>query len=309
MSARHGSTVPNDLSGGYSRDGESPEWSDQFLNKEQHWSSSAERGAQAMDEPARATGKANSRRKGRKKEASIIAAVCAWIVEHQIGRSRWRGCSVPDALLTIYLGLATNLLSLLVLTHLCFPRSRRQTRKFFGLSYYNASSGQCTLGWDDIFLVFYWIVIFTGLRAAVMEYLLVPLAQRVGIGKKKEMVRFAEQAWIFIYYGACWSLGMVSSSWPHCSQPQKQWLTRVAVSPLHFGLLAEPSPTLGGLAQPRDDWPVQMVLSCTICLLAATDSRRQYRGAEERLSTDVHPPCHHLRFDIHELRLPSDESG
>jgi len=67
------------------------------------------------------------------------------------------------------------------------------------------------LGWDDIFMVFYWITVFTGLRAAVMDYLLVPLAQRAGIGKKKEKVRFAEQAWIFIYYGAFWSLGMVSS--------------------------------------------------------------------------------------------------
>lgn len=47
----------------------------------------------------------------------------------------------------------------------------------------------------------------------------------------------------------------------------------VAVSPLQFGLLAEPSPTLGGLAQPRDVRPVEMVLSCTICLLAATNSR------------------------------------
>lgn len=124
------------------------------------------------------------------------------------------GCSLLSALLTFCLGLATNLLSLLVLAHLCFPRSRKQTRKFFSLSYYNASSGHYTLGWDDIFMVFYWIIIFTGMRAVVMDYLLVPLAQRAGIGKKKEMVRFAEQGWIFIYDGAFWSLGMVSSSWP-----------------------------------------------------------------------------------------------
>ncbi len=60
-------------------------------------------------------------------------------------------------------------------------------------------------------MVFYWIVIFTGLRAAVMDYLLVPLARRAGIGRKKETVRFAEQAWIFTYYGVFWSLGMVCS--------------------------------------------------------------------------------------------------
>ncbi len=52
---------------------------------------------------------------------------------------------------------------------------------------------------------------FTGLRAAVMDYILVPIAQMAGILKKKEIVRFAEQAWIFVYYTAFWSLGMVGS--------------------------------------------------------------------------------------------------
>lgn len=103
-----------------------------------------------------------------------------------------------------------NLLSLLALTHMCFPRARRQTRKFFELSYYNASSGRYSLGWDDIFMVFFWIVVFTGLRVAVMDYLLVPLAQAAGITKKKDKTRFAEQTWVLIYYGAFWSLGMVN---------------------------------------------------------------------------------------------------
>ena len=58
-------------------------------------------------------------------------------------------------------------------------------------------------------MVLYWIIVFTGLRATVMDYLLVPLAQQFGIGKRKEKVRFAEQAWILIYYGVFWSLGMV----------------------------------------------------------------------------------------------------
>ena len=43
-------------------------------------------------------------------------------------------------------------------------------------------------------MVFCWIVIFTGLRAAVMDYLLVPLVQGAGVGWKKEMFKFAEQA-------------------------------------------------------------------------------------------------------------------
>ena len=68
------------------------------------------------------------------------------------------------------------------------------------------------MGWDDMFMVFHWIVVFTGLRVAVMDYVLVPLAEYAGIEKKKERVRFAEQAWIFLYPGAFWSLGMVSNA-------------------------------------------------------------------------------------------------
>lgn len=98
---------------------------------------------------------------------------------------------------------------LLALTHLSFPRARRHTRKFFQLSYYNSSSGRYTIGWDDLPLVFYWIVVFTGLRAAVLDYILEPLAGMAGIDKKKDKVRFAEQAWIITYDSAFWSLGMV----------------------------------------------------------------------------------------------------
>ena len=217
MAAKHGSTAFSNPSNGQSWDGETSEWIDQFVGNEQNSSSSAEPRGKVMIEPARPTRKANTRRKGKRKDASIIAVICAWIVEHQIGQS-WSRRLVPTGRVANgLLGLAANLLCLLVLTHVCFPRSRKQTRKFFSLSYYNASSGQYALGWDDIFMVFYWIVIFTGLRAAVMDYLLVPLAQRASIGKKKDMVRFAEQAWIFIYDGAFWSLGMVSSSWPERS--------------------------------------------------------------------------------------------
>ena len=48
-----------------------------------------------------------------------------------------------------------------------------------------------------------------------MDYVLVPLAQLAGIGKKKEQIRFAEQAWIFVYSSTLWSLGMVLLSDVH----------------------------------------------------------------------------------------------
>jgi acyl-CoA-dependent ceramide synthase len=111
--------------------------------------------------------------------------------------------------LTGLLGLAVNLLVLLGLTHLCFPRARRHTRKFFELSYYNRESGNYTQGWDDAYMVFYWMVLFTGLRASVMDFVLIPFARWGGVEGKKATTRFAEQAWLMIYASTFWSIGMV----------------------------------------------------------------------------------------------------
>ena len=104
-----------------------------------------------------------------------------------------------------------NLLLLLSLTHMSFPRARAHTRKFFELSYYNPSSGRYAKGWDDAAYVSCWVVVFAGLRVAVMEYIFSPLAEAGGIVKKKEKIRFAEQAWVFVYNSASWSMGVV---WP-----------------------------------------------------------------------------------------------
>lgn len=147
------------------------------------------------------------KRKSWRKNDSIWALVSQWIVEHQIGMKR--APRLLNSILLMSVGLAVNLLLLLAMTHLCFPRARRQTRKFFQLSYYNHSSGKYTLGQDDIFIASYWIVVLTGLRAAVMDYALMPLAKAAGIEKKKDRVRFVEQAWIFIYGAVFFSLGMV----------------------------------------------------------------------------------------------------
>ena len=58
-------------------------------------------------------------------------------------------------------------------------------------------------------MVAYSIVMLTGLRAATMDYILVPLAQLGGVTKKKDKDRFTEQAWVVIYDSFSWSLGMV----------------------------------------------------------------------------------------------------
>lgn len=45
-----------------------------------------------------------------------------------------------------------------------------------------------------------------------MEYALAPFAKYMGISKKKEVTRFAEQAWLVLYCTTFWSLGFVCAS-------------------------------------------------------------------------------------------------
>lgn len=59
-----------------------------------------------------------------------------------------------------------------------------------------------------MYLVAFWTVAFTGLRAGIMEYLLKPLARAGGITKSRSRVRFAEQAWLLMYCSISWTLGM-----------------------------------------------------------------------------------------------------
>jgi len=154
----------------------------------------------------------NGNRKAKRKEDGPMEIICRWTVKHQIGMCLL--CTHFSKIRTniLYSGLSINLLMLLFLTHACFPRVRNQTRKFFTLSYYNPDSGKYSLGPNDAWMVFYWVVVFTGLRAAVMDYVLTPLAKKGGIKKQKDQVRFCEQAWLFIYALLFWSFGMVGNA-------------------------------------------------------------------------------------------------
>lgn len=139
------------------------------------------------------------------KDEGVFAALCRWVVEHQIGN---RKAFALERQLTA-LGLSANLLLLHALNHICFPRARLYTRKFHLLSYYNPRTGKYAAGWDDFYMVLYSIVVLTGLRAAIMDYVLMPIAQAMGVARSKERVRFAEQAWLIIYDSTMWSLGIV----------------------------------------------------------------------------------------------------
>jgi acyl-CoA-dependent ceramide synthase len=122
-------------------------------------------------------------------DEGLIASLCTLICEHQIG-------------------ISLNLLTLLVLTHTFFPRARSHTDKFFHMSYYNPDTNMYGCGTDDLPFVLLWTVIFTGVRVAIMEYMLDPLARLGGIRTKKGLDRFKEQAWLIVYYTVSWSLGM-----------------------------------------------------------------------------------------------------
>jgi len=89
------------------------------------------------------------------------------------------------------------------------PRAREHTTKYFTLSYHNPESGEYGLGGKDGYLILFFIVLFTGLRAAAMEYILAPFARSWGISKRKDVTRFSEQAWLLVYYTVFWPLGMV----------------------------------------------------------------------------------------------------
>lgn len=127
-------------------------------------------------------------------------------------------------------GIALNLISLLFLIHAFLPEVRHHTAKFFRISYYNPSTGTFALGWDDIFFVFYWIIVFTGMRCAVMDYILTPLAAWTGMRSKKVKLRFAEQAWILLYYTGFWMTGVYimynSDYWLDLHALWKNWPIR-----------------------------------------------------------------------------------
>lgn len=123
-----------------------------------------------------------------------------------------QGIKFANRCASIRLGLSSNLLALLFLAHAFIPKARTHTNKFFHLSYFNPQSGNYAIGADDAYLISFFIVLFTGLRAACMEYMLAPLGRSRGISKRKDLTRFTEQGWLFVYYSVFWTMGAVSSA-------------------------------------------------------------------------------------------------
>lgn len=101
------------------------------------------------------------------------------------------------------------MIALLFLAHFFIPKARAVTHKFFHLCYHNPDTGKYGAGIDDGHLIALCIVLFTGLRAWTMEYVLAPIAKSQGISKPKDLTRFSEQAWLLVYYCFFWPLGVV----------------------------------------------------------------------------------------------------
>jgi very-long-chain ceramide synthase len=89
------------------------------------------------------------------------------------------------------------------------PRARVLTSKFLTLSYYNPRTGSYGVGKDDGYLIFFFVVVLTLLRAALMEYVLAPFAKSQGITKRKPIVRFSEQGFLLFWGAFIFTLGTV----------------------------------------------------------------------------------------------------
>jgi acyl-CoA-dependent ceramide synthase len=102
---------------------------------------------------------------------SIGGMLCKAMVEHQ-------------------LGISLNLLLLGALTYLLFPTLRERVGAFFTLQYPTGTPGEFSTGPRDIYIVAGYVVLFTAMRAACLDYVLLPLTGMLGIKQKKTKVRY-----------------------------------------------------------------------------------------------------------------------
>ncbi|PWI64978.1 hypothetical protein PCL_08337 [Purpureocillium lilacinum] len=101
-----------------------------------------------------------------------------------------------------------NLLTLLSLLHIYLPWARPYTSQFFTLSAYNPTTGKYATSSGDLCFVTFFVVVSTGLRASAIDRVLRPLGRRWGISKQRAAVRFAEQAWLWLYSSSSYYLRM-----------------------------------------------------------------------------------------------------
>lgn len=151
--------------------------------------------------------------------------------------------SIKQLFLDNQAGIVFNLVALLYLTQLLIPRARPFTRPFWSLSHYNPTTGKYAVGSNDIYYVFYYLVLFTGLRDGLMNGVLGPLGRRWGISKTKDVERFAEQTWMICYYCLFWPLGVYiwysSPYFLNMAELWTDWPSREITGTMKFYFLAQ----------------------------------------------------------------------
>ncbi|KAM0339581.1 hypothetical protein ACHAPU_010881 [Fusarium lateritium] len=151
------------------------------------------------------------------------------------------GVSVKQWLINNQIGICFSLLAPLLLAQ-CTAKSRLLTSKLTSLSYFNPETGEYGVGFDDNCLVIVLIIALTGLRDATMRFALAPITSACGLGRDKS-ARFKEQAWLFIYYSTCWSVGMyiyaTSSYWLNLREMWTNWPNRELSKLMKLYMLAQ----------------------------------------------------------------------
>ena len=92
-------------------------------------------------------------------------------------------------------------------THTFVPSARRYTQQFYELPYPDVD-GQYLQGADDALFVLGWLIMITAIRATIIEGTY-QYVMWLRVMSRKECMRFAEQAFLVVYYGTSFSLGMV----------------------------------------------------------------------------------------------------
>lgn len=100
------------------------------------------------------------------------------------------GSMLCKAMVDHQLGISLNLILLGALTYLLFPTLRERVGAFFTLQYQTGVPGEFLIGPRDIYIVGGYVVLFTAMRAACLDYVLLPLAGMLGIKQKKTKVRY-----------------------------------------------------------------------------------------------------------------------
>lgn len=80
---------------------------------------------------------------------------------------------------------------------------------YFRLPYYDPLTGKYSHGFNDIYYVAAFTIVLTAMWATAVHWVLEPMALQMGLSKGNAR-RFAEQAWMGIYYLSMWILGLVS---------------------------------------------------------------------------------------------------